>query len=90
MVEAISQYDLEMSGSEDDRTRSLRARLMLLDGDLEGAGRWADAFTNPPLDQPLLLLEEPRVTRVRILVARCTPADLRLALEILDALDDHC
>ena len=87
MVEAISQFDLEQSGREDDRTRSLRARLMLLDGDLEGASRWVDAFTNPPLDQPFMWLEEPRVTRVRILVARCKAADLRLALQILDDLD---
>ncbi len=30
MLESISQYDLEQSGSEDIRTRSLRARLMLI------------------------------------------------------------
>ena len=45
MLESISQFDLELSGSEDERTRSLRARLLLLQGDLEGAGRWVDAFT---------------------------------------------
>ena len=44
MVESISQFDLEQSGGEDDRTRSLRARLMLLQGDLDGARRWADAL----------------------------------------------
>ena len=36
MVELISQYDLEQSGSEDEWTCSLRARLTLLQGDLEG------------------------------------------------------
>ena len=70
MVESISQYDLEQRGSEEPRTRSLRARLMLLQGDVEGAGRWVDTFTDPPPDQPLLWLEEPQVTRVRVLVAR--------------------
>ena len=88
MVESISQFDLEQRGSEDNRTRSLRARLMLLQGDLEGAGRWADAFTDLPPDQPLMWLEEPQVTRARILVARGTDADLRLALQILDVLDE--
>jgi LuxR family transcriptional regulator, maltose regulon positive regulatory protein len=44
MVESISQFDLELSGSEDNRTCSLRARLMLLQGDLEGAHRWAETF----------------------------------------------
>ena len=42
IVELISQYDLELSGSEDERTRSLRARLMLLQGDLEGVGNWVE------------------------------------------------
>jgi len=88
MVESISQYDLEQRGSEDTRTRSLRARIYLLQGDLEGADRWVDTLTDPPPDQPLLWLEEPQVTRVRFLVARGTDPDLRLALEIVDKLDD--
>jgi LuxR family transcriptional regulator, maltose regulon positive regulatory protein len=88
MVESISQFDLELRGSEDNRTRSLRARLMLLQGDLEGAGRWADAFTDLPPDQPLMWLEEPQVTRARVLVARRADADLRLALQILDVLEE--
>ena len=86
MVESINQFDLEQRGSEDDRTRSLRARLLLLQGDLEGAGNWADAFTDPPPDGALLWLEEPQVTRAHILVARGADADLRLALQILDVL----
>jgi ATP/maltotriose-dependent transcriptional regulator MalT len=88
MVELISQYDLEQRGSEETRTRSLRARLLLLQGDLEGAGRWVDALTDLPPDQPLLWLEEPQVTRVRVLVARGRDTDLRLALQILDVLDE--
>ena len=88
MVELISQFDLEQRGSEDERTRSLRARLMLWQGDLEGAGRWADTFTDLPLDQPLMWLEEPQVTRARVLVARGADADLRLALQILEVLDE--
>jgi LuxR family maltose regulon positive regulatory protein len=88
IVESMSQFDLEQGGSEDDRTRSLRARLMLMQGDLEGAGRWADAFTGVPPDQPLFWLEEPQVNRARILVARGMDADLRLALELLDVLDE--
>ena len=88
LVELISQFDLEHRGSEDKRTRSLRARLQLLQGDLESAGRWADTFTDPPPDQTLLWLEEPQVTRVRVLVARGADADLHLALQILDVLDE--
>jgi LuxR family maltose regulon positive regulatory protein len=88
IVESISQYDLEQSGSEETRTRSLRARLMLLQGDLERAGRWVDTLTDPPPDQPLLWLEEPQVTRVRVLVARGGDSDLHLAIQILDVLDE--
>ncbi len=87
-VESISQFDLEQRGSEDNRTRSLRARLRLLQGDLEGAGDWADAFTDLPPDQSLLWLEEPQVTRARVLLARGSPTDLQQAQQILDVLDE--
>jgi LuxR family maltose regulon positive regulatory protein len=86
MVESISQFDLELKGSEDNRTRSLRARLMLMQEDMEGAGAWVDMFTDLPPDQALLWLEEPQVTRARILVARGTQADLQSALNILGVL----
>jgi len=88
MLESLSQFDLEQSGSEDNRTRSLRARLMLLQGDLEGAGNWADTYPELPPDVALLWLEEPQVTRVRALIARGADADLHSALQILDTLDE--
>jgi LuxR family transcriptional regulator, maltose regulon positive regulatory protein len=88
LVESLSQYDLEQSGSEDERTRSLRARLMLLQGDLEGAGLWVDTLSGPPPDMALLWLEEPQVTRARILVARGSETDLQSALQILEFLED--
>jgi LuxR family maltose regulon positive regulatory protein len=88
MVESISQFDLEQRGSEDNRTRSLRARLQLLQGDLEAAADWVDAFTDRPPEQALAWLEEPQLTRVRVLAGRGTDADLRLALQILDALNE--
>jgi LuxR family maltose regulon positive regulatory protein len=88
MVESISQFDLEQRGNEDNRTRSLRARLQLLQGDLDSAGKWVDTFTDLPPDQPLLWLEEPQLTRTRILVARGAEADLRSALQVLDTLDE--
>jgi len=87
MVESISRADLEETGTEDSRTRSLRARLQLLQGDLEGAHRWVDTFSDPPPNQPIIWLEEPQVTRAHILVASGTDADLHLALQILDVLD---
>jgi LuxR family maltose regulon positive regulatory protein len=85
---SMSTFDLELSGSEDPRTRSLRARLMLLQGNLEGAGRWADSFTDLPPDLSLMWLEEPQMTRVRILVKRGKVADLQSARKILDTLNE--
>ena len=88
MVESISQFDLEQRGSEDIRTSSLRARLRLLQGDLEGARNWVDTLTHPPSDMAILWLEEPQVTRARILLASDADTDLRSALQILDALHE--
>ncbi len=87
-VESISQFDMEQSGSEDKRTGSLRARLELMQGHVDAAGAWADSLTGLPPDHAILWLEEPQVTRARILVSRGSKTDLRLALQILDALED--
>jgi LuxR family maltose regulon positive regulatory protein len=86
LVESISRADLEETGTEDSRTCSLRARLLLLQGDLEGAHRWVDTFSDLPPNQPVIWLEEPQVTRAHILVTSGTDADLHLALQILDVL----
>ena len=85
LIEAMSRSDLEETGSEDSRTHSLRARLQFLQGDLEDASRWVDTFSDLPPDVPLMWLEEPQVTRVRVLLAR---GDLRSARQILDVLDE--
>jgi LuxR family maltose regulon positive regulatory protein len=86
--ESISRYDLELRGIEDERTRSLYARLMLLQGELESAGRWADGYIGPPPDVPLLWLAEPQLMRVRVLLARGKSGDLQQAQQLLDALED--
>jgi len=88
MVESISQYDIQQQGREDERTRSLRARLLLLQGDLERAGNWVDSLTDPPPDIAMLWFEEPRLTRARVLLARGTDADLKLALQLLIDLNE--
>jgi LuxR family maltose regulon positive regulatory protein len=61
---------------------------MLMQGDMEGASQWADSFNDLPPDQTLLWLEEPQVTRVRILLGRGTDGDIRSAMQILDILGD--
>ena len=86
ILDLLSGFDLDLVGHETDETRSLRARLQLLQGNLESAGRWADAFTGSPPDRPLIWLQNPHITKARILLARGVQGDAQAALEIADAL----
>jgi LuxR family maltose regulon positive regulatory protein len=88
VVEILSDFQVEQRGHEEDELHSLSAGLMLEQGNTEGAFRWADAFTTPPPDAPLLWVEVTHITRARILLARNTADDVRLALQILDGLLD--
>jgi LuxR family maltose regulon positive regulatory protein len=61
---------------------------MLLQGDVESAGIWADALADSPPDQALLWLEEPLVTRAHIMVAKETESGLQSAKLYLDFLGE--
>ena len=61
---------------------------MLLDGDLEGAGDWADSLTGPLPDQPFMWLEEPQLTRARVLVARSLTREPAQTWQVLDSLKE--
>jgi LuxR family maltose regulon positive regulatory protein len=87
-LETLSRFDLERIGYEENETRALRARLSLLQGKMGDAFRWADAFTEPPAERPLLWLENPHTTRAQILITRGDEGDLQEALKILDQLDE--
>ena len=69
-LDLLSELELEQNGRENATTRALRAGLRLLQGDLAGAARWADAFDQPVQDQPLLWLANPQLTKALILFAR--------------------
>ena len=84
MLDELSQLDLEKLGYETPLTQSTRARLWLMQGDMARAGRWADAFLMPLPDKPLLWIETPHMTRVRILLARNSTGDLQVAIGLLD------
>jgi LuxR family maltose regulon positive regulatory protein len=85
-LDQLSELELEQNGREDETTRGLRSRLLLMQGDLESAGRWADAFTAPVPEQPLLWLANPHLVKARILLARQHETDLEAAQQILEAL----
>jgi ATP/maltotriose-dependent transcriptional regulator MalT len=87
MVETISQFDLEQSGSEDNRTQSLRARIKLLQGDQEGVDNWLHSLPDQAPDQPFMWLEEPNVTRAHILASIYSNTNPQLAMKIIDNLD---
>jgi LuxR family transcriptional regulator, maltose regulon positive regulatory protein len=84
MLEELSRLDLEKLGHETPLTQSTRARLWLMQGNMPGASRWADGFLEPLPDQPLLWIESPHMTRVRILLARNWASDVQVAMSLLD------
>ena len=85
-LEMLSELELEQNGREDEAMRGLRARLLLMQGDLEGAGRWADALAAPIPDPPLLWLAHPHLIKVRILLERQHGTDLAAAQQLLESL----
>ncbi len=88
LVETISQFDLEQNGCEDNRTQSLRAHIMLLQGDLEGAGNWLHSLPDDVPDQPFMWLEEPTITRAQILVSTDGATNPQMVTSIIDTLDE--
>lgn len=86
MLRLLSEYEIVLLGMESDETRSLRAQLQMLHGQTRSALAWADAFTAPLPDQPLLWLQDAHITKARLLLARGTPKDLQAAISIVDAL----
>jgi LuxR family maltose regulon positive regulatory protein len=87
-MELLSQYDMARVGYEPDDARSLRARLHLLQGNLENAFRWAGGYTAPVLDEPLTWLQDPHMAKAQLLLARGAERDVQSALDILDALHE--
>lgn len=86
-INALSRIDIEYHGREALETSSARARLLLMQGNLEDAERWVAECTVMPTDRPFLpWFEEPLLTRARLLVAGGDVANVQLALHILDAL----
>jgi LuxR family transcriptional regulator, maltose regulon positive regulatory protein len=86
IADALGQLDLNQQGREDDTTHALRASLLLQQGNLVQAARWADAYTVSVPDRPLIWFSGPHMTVVRILLARGDEADLLRVSDILDAL----
>ena len=88
MLRFLGQLDLDQLGRESDETRSLRARLWLMRGELESAARWADSFTASVQKGGWPWQDPPHMTKARILLTRRTPQDVASALELLDALQE--
>jgi LuxR family maltose regulon positive regulatory protein len=67
-------------------SRSLHARLLLRQGDLDRADRESLAAHASTEAEPMLLLEIPALTRAQVLVARATPESLQQATALLNEL----
>lgn len=85
-MELLARYDMARVAQEPDDTRSLRARLHLLSGDIENAFGWADRYLAPVPDAPVTWLQDPHLMKARVLLARGGGADAQSALDSLDAL----
>jgi LuxR family maltose regulon positive regulatory protein len=86
-LDVLSRFDIEMYGQEATATAAARARLLLRQGDLAGADQWSEAISLPPAEQLLMpWTDGPLLTRIAVLIARKTPADIALALESLDVM----
>lgn len=84
-LDLLSRFDLDLVGLETDDTRALQARLALAQGDLESAHRWADSVSEPAPDRPLIWMQQSRLIKAQILLARGGPSDSTLARENTDA-----
>ncbi len=88
-IDRLSQNDLTYRGQEQTDTTSARARLMLMEGNLEGAERWANQWAETEVNlSPLPWTEQLHFTLVRILIARHKVADIQRALNILDKIGE--
>lgn len=86
-LDVLSRFDVEMYGQEAAATAAARARLLLWQGDLEGADQWSEAISLPPSEQLLMpWMDEPLLTRIAVLIARKRPGDLDSALEALEVM----
>jgi LuxR family maltose regulon positive regulatory protein len=86
IAELLGELDLDQLGHEDESTRALRARLLLLRGDVQAAARWAAAYDAPIPDRPLVWQYNPHTVQAQILLATGEEADLHSARRILDSL----
>ncbi len=85
----LGRLDVELYGREEISTAAARARLLFLQGDLEGAYFWLEQVILPPGDRALLTwMDWPLLTKTAVLIARNTPADIAAAHDALDALDE--
>jgi LuxR family maltose regulon positive regulatory protein len=86
IMDILSRLDVDRLGQDGADARSLRAQLVLRQGDAEAAFLWADGFNAPITGQSLLWLQSPHLAKAWILLERGADADIRSALDILDTL----
>lgn len=84
-AEQLSQFDLDSRGAEADSTRSLRLRVGLAASPADSAPHGLNGGEGDSASAlwPLLWLEEPPLTRARILIRSASPADLDAAIDLL-------
>lgn len=88
-IKHLGEMDLQARGREEMDTASARARIMLMQGNQEGAERWTNLYIDLPPTQSLLpWMEIPQMTRARIFIARNKPGDIEATMGILDTIGE--
>jgi LuxR family maltose regulon positive regulatory protein len=84
IVATLQRIDVEQTGRVSDVSAALEAELLLRQGNVESAARWAEHYAVPVSEGPLLWFMNPHLTQARILLARSLEGDVQDALRILD------
>jgi LuxR family transcriptional regulator, maltose regulon positive regulatory protein len=81
----LIELEIELFGQVTELTQVNRLRILTSQNQWKEAEQWADAYTKPFADAPLIPdLEDPQIFKARVLIARNDPKDLPVIMEILD------
>jgi LuxR family transcriptional regulator, maltose regulon positive regulatory protein len=84
MIDELIDRELDLFGQVTGWSQVTRLRILTSQNQWKEAEQWADSYTRPFVDAPLLPnLEDPQIFKARVLIARNDPKDLPVITGIL-------